>query len=88
VGFGYSSGALIGAWFGVYVWWAHKIPAISRIEHQDMWLSLAVILTIGAVLTFVSLLFSPETKDVQLSEVKGGLEVPEVTEQPDLVPAD
>ena len=26
VGFGYSSGALLGAWFSVYVWWAHKIP--------------------------------------------------------------
>ena len=26
VGFGYSSGALLGAWFSVYVWWAHLIP--------------------------------------------------------------
>jgi MFS family permease len=88
VGFGYSSGALIGAWFGVYVWWAHKIPAISRIEHQDMWLSPAVILTVGAALTFASLLFSPETKDVELSEIKGSLEMPASVEQPDFAPAD
>ena len=76
VGFGYSSGALLGAWFSVYVWWAHKIPFIASIEKQDMWLSPAVILTIGAVMTFVSLLFSPETKDIALSEV--GEEIPAV----------
>jgi len=29
----------------------------------------AVILTIGAVMTFVSLLYSPETKDLELDEV-------------------
>jgi hypothetical protein len=34
-----------------------------------MWLSPAVILTIGAVMTFVSLLYSPETKHLQLNEV-------------------
>jgi hypothetical protein len=34
-----------------------------------MWLSPAVILTIGAVMTFVSLLYSPETKHLQLDEV-------------------
>ncbi|MFH1337024.1 MAG: hypothetical protein ABII96_10950 [Candidatus Zixiibacteriota bacterium] len=68
-GFGYSSGALLGAWFGAYVWWAHNIPWIKIIEKDDLWLSPAVILTIGAVLTFVSLLYSPETKDLALSEV-------------------
>jgi hypothetical protein len=69
VGLGYSSGALLGAWFSVYVWWAHKIPFIAAIEKQDMWLSPAVILTIGAVMTFVSLLYSPETKHLELNEV-------------------
>jgi hypothetical protein len=69
VGFGYSSGALLGAWFSVYVWWAHKIPFIAAIEKQDMWLSPAVILTIGAVMTFLSLLYSPETKHLELNEV-------------------
>jgi MFS family permease len=69
VGLGYSSGALLGAWFSVYVWWAHKIPFIAAIEKQDMWLSPAVILTVGAVMTFVSLLYSPETKHLQLNEV-------------------
>jgi MFS family permease len=70
VGFGYSSGALIGAWFGVYVWWAHKIPFIAQIEKQDLWLSPAVILTVGALMTIGSLFFSPETKDLHLDEVK------------------
>jgi MFS family permease len=69
VGFGYSSGALLGAWFGSYVWWAHQIPFISAIEKQDMWLSPAVVLTAGAVMTFASLLYSPETKDLELSRV-------------------
>jgi hypothetical protein len=31
-----------------------------------MWLSPAVILTIGSVMTFCSLLFSPETKGISL----------------------
>jgi len=69
VGFGYSSGALIGAWFGAYAWWAHKIPLIGSVEKQDMWLSPAVVLTAGSVMTFISLLFSPETKDLELQEV-------------------
>jgi MHS family proline/betaine transporter-like MFS transporter len=69
VGFGYSAGALLGAWFNIYVLMAHKIPFISAIEKQDLWLSPAVILTIGAIMTFVSLLFSPETKDLELDEV-------------------
>jgi hypothetical protein len=34
-----------------------------------MWLSPAVILTIGAVMTFLSLLYSPETKHLELNEV-------------------
>ena len=72
VGFGYSSGALLGAWFGVYVWWAHKIPFIAAIEKQDLWLSPAVILTIGSIMTFISLLYSPETKHLQLDEVGVG----------------
>ena len=69
VGFGYSSGALLGAWFSVYVWWAHKIPAIAAIEKGDLWLSPAVILTIGALMTFASMWVSPETKHLKLSEV-------------------
>ncbi|HYA43388.1 MAG TPA: MFS transporter [Syntrophobacteraceae bacterium] len=69
VGFGYSSGALLGAWFSVYVWWAHRIPFIAAIEKQDLWLSPAVVLTIGAAMTFVSLLFSPETRELELSTI-------------------
>jgi hypothetical protein len=60
---------LLGAWFGVYVAWAHKIPFIANIEKQDMWLSPAVILTIGSILTITSLFFSPETKHLELHDV-------------------
>jgi len=72
VGFGYSAGALIGAWFSAYVWWAHKIPFIRSIEGKDMWLSPAVILTVGAIITFVSLFYSPETKGIALADVRAG----------------
>jgi MHS family proline/betaine transporter-like MFS transporter len=70
VGFGYSSGALLGAWFSAYVWWAHNIPFIQAVEKQDMWLSPAVVLTVGSIMTFVSLIYSPETKGIELSEVR------------------
>jgi MFS family permease len=75
LGFGYSAGALLGAWFSVYVWWAHNIPFISAIEGKDLWLSPAVILTVGALMTYVSLFFSPETKNLELSEISDGEEV-------------
>jgi len=74
VGFGYSSGALIGAWFSIYVLWAHKIPFIAGIEKQDLWLSPAVILTIGSIMTFLSLFFSPETRQLDLANVGGSAE--------------
>jgi MHS family proline/betaine transporter-like MFS transporter len=71
VGLGYSSGALLGAWFSIYVWWAHSIPFIRALEGEDMWLSPAVILTIGSVMTFSSLLFSPETRGIDLAGAGG-----------------
>jgi MFS family permease len=77
VGFGYSSGALLGAWFSIYVWWAHSIPFIRAIEGQDMWLSPAVILTIGSIMTFASLFFSPETRGIELADA-GAIKMPEV----------
>jgi len=70
VGFGYSAGAILGAWFPIYTLWIHtNVGFIRRIEGQDTWLSPAVILTIGAIMTFVSLLYSPETKNLTLDEV-------------------
>ena len=69
VGFGYSAGAIVGAWFPLYVLWAHKIPFIRAIEGPDTWLSPAAVLTVGAIMTFISLLFSPETKHLHLDEV-------------------
>jgi MFS family permease len=70
LGFGYSSGALVGAWFSLYVWWAHKIPFIGAIEGNELWLSPAVILVIGAAITFVAMYFGPETKGMSLDDVK------------------
>jgi MFS family permease len=70
LGFGYSSGALIGAWFSIYVWWAHKIPFIKAIEGNDLWLSPAVILVIGAMITFISMYLGPETNGISLDDVK------------------
>jgi len=71
VGFGYSAGALVGgAGITPLVALFHSIPAISSVEGAgELWLSASIALTIGAVITFISLMFSPETKDVELSEV-------------------
>jgi MFS transporter, MHS family, proline/betaine transporter len=70
VGFGYSAGAILGAWFPIYTLWIHNnVGFIRNIEGQDTWLSPAAILTIGAIMTFASLLFSPETKHLHLDEV-------------------
>ena len=69
VGFSYSAGAILGAWFPIYTLWAHKLAFIHAIEGNDIWLSPAVVLTVGSIMTFASLLFSPETKHLQLNEV-------------------
>ncbi len=67
VGFGHSSGALVGgAGISQFVWWAHQIPFINSFEGDDFWLSPAVVLTAGAAMTFLSLLCGPETKDLEL----------------------
>ena len=50
-------------------YWPTRFPFIAAIEGKDLWLSPAVILSIGAIMTWVSLLFSPETKDLELDEV-------------------
>ena len=70
VGFGYSSGTFIGAWFNVYIWLIHCVPAIKAIEGNQLWLSPGVLAIIGAILTLSSMLFSPETKGISLAEVK------------------
>lgn len=71
VGFGYSAGAVVGgAGITPLVALFHMAPWIAQIEGEnELWLSASVVLTIGAVITFVSLYFSPETRDVELSEV-------------------
>jgi MHS family proline/betaine transporter-like MFS transporter len=69
VGFGYSAGALVGgAGVTPLVGLFHMIPAIAAIEGpKELWLSASCVLTLGAIITFLSLLWSPETKDINLS---------------------
>ena len=71
VGFGYSAGALVGgAGITPLVAFFHTLPSIASVEGPgELWLSASVALTIGAVMTFVSLVFSPETKNLELCEV-------------------
>ena len=73
-GFGYALGSLLGgAGVTPLVALFHHIPVILSIEGPDeLWLSASAALTIGAIIAFVSLLFSPETKNVDLKQVGSG----------------
>jgi MFS family permease len=68
VGFGYSAGALVGgAGITPLVAGVHTIPAIAAIEGPaELWLSASVVLTLGAIITFLSLVWSPETNAIDL----------------------
>jgi MHS family proline/betaine transporter-like MFS transporter len=68
VGFGYSAGALVGGAGSVpLVALFHGIPSIAAIEGpKELWLSASGVLTIGAMITFLSLWWSKETKNVDL----------------------
>jgi hypothetical protein len=70
VGLGYSAGALVGgAGITPLVALVHEIPPIVAIEGpNELWLSASAVLTLGAIITFLSLLWSPETKEVDLAE--------------------
>jgi MFS family permease len=74
VGIGYSAGALVGgAGITPLVALLHSIPAIAAIEGpKELWLSASCVLTLGATITFLSLFWSTETKNVDLrtGEVK------------------
>lgn len=72
-GFGYALGSLLGgAGVTPLVGLFHQIPAIMSIEGTDeLWLSASAALTIGAIIAFVGLLYSPETKGVDLKNVGG-----------------
>jgi len=69
VGLGYSAGALVGGGFIVpLVGLLHGFPAVTAIEGgRELWLSASCALTLGAIITFLSLVWSPETKDVDLA---------------------
>ena len=68
VGFGYSAAALVGgAGITPLVALLHSFPAIAAVEGgQELWFSASTVLTLGAILTALSLWWSPETKDVDL----------------------
>jgi MFS family permease len=74
VGLGYSAGALLGGGFIVpLVGLLHGLPVVKAIEGgQELWLSASCALTLGAVITFLSLVWSPETKDVDLKGPSAG----------------
>jgi MFS family permease len=68
VGFGYSAGALVGgAGITPLVALFHLIPMIAAIEGpRELWLSASSVLVIGSAITFLSLIWSPETKEIDL----------------------
>ncbi len=70
-GVGYSAGAAIGgAGVTPLVALFHTLPFIAAVEGpSELWLSASSVLTIGAGVTFISLLFSPETRHLDLSEI-------------------
>ena len=60
VGFGFSSGFFFGAWFGPYISFFHSF--FSPIETAtNVWLSVAVITMIGAILIGIAMYYAPET---------------------------
>lgn len=67
VGFGFSSGFFFGAWFGPYIGFLHSF--FSPIETAtNVWLSVAVITMIGAMLIGIAMYFAPETSGTSLLE--------------------
>ncbi|MCX5787979.1 MAG: MFS transporter [Elusimicrobia bacterium] len=67
VGFGYSAAALVGgAGITPLVGLLHSRQAFAVVEGGELWLSASAALTLGAALTWLSLFWSPETKDVDL----------------------
>ena len=67
VGFGYSAAALVGgAGIAPLVGLLHSRTAFAAVEGGELWLSASAALTLGAALTWLSLCWSPETKDVDL----------------------
>ncbi|MGB9809913.1 MAG: MFS transporter, partial [Caldanaerobacter sp.] len=70
VGFGYSGGVFVGAWYSIYTWWVHCIPQIKAIEGEVQWLSPAIVGIIGAVMCLIAILFVPERKGIDLAEIK------------------
>jgi len=70
VGFGYSAGVFIGAWYSIYTWWVHCIPQIQAIEGEVQWLSPAIVGVVGAIISLIAILFVPERKGIDLTEIK------------------
>ena len=70
-GFGYALGSLLGgAGVTPIVGLIHHIPAVMAIEGpNELWLSASAALTIGSLIAFLGLFFSPETKGTNLEDV-------------------
>lgn len=65
-GFGYSSGIFIGGWFSVYIPLMHTYLFGNIDSPSNVWFSTAVLMIIGAVLTFLGLRGGPETLGTDL----------------------
>jgi MHS family proline/betaine transporter-like MFS transporter len=65
VGFGFSSGLLIGGWYTFYTLGLHYL--FTGIEGANIWLSTSVLLIIGATLVIIGYALGPETRGISLA---------------------
>lgn len=66
VGFGFSSGLIIGGWFTFYTTWLHDL--FKPIEGGNIWLSSGVLLTIAVLMVLVAFYIGPETAGKSLAD--------------------
>lgn len=68
VGFGYTSGYFIGAWYPIYIPAMHYVLFQGIDTPTNVWFSTAVMMIIGAVLFAVGYFVGPETAGKKIAE--------------------
>jgi len=68
VGFGYSSGLFVSGWMPIFM--MLLAGPFKPIEGENLWFMAGFFLALGAVLYGISAAIGPETKDLDLREVK------------------
>jgi len=68
LGFGYSSGILLGGWFSIYVGLMHQYLFGSIDGPTNLWFSTAVLGIIGGALVALGAYLGPETLGTRLTE--------------------